>query len=168
MTLKDGDKKGRMLRIHFPSFIPTGFSENKISFHESGYIHSTDRNGQRYRDGVVGIPFREIKSCHFVLAVAPRNPTEMPELEVMDERRDIKIDLPEDVAPFVVQFAIARKSINQMPDIPQEQMFMKGYIRWSHENKEFDLLIAMTKVLKSNDSDVIMWPPFPLVLKNLG
>jgi hypothetical protein len=148
--------------------VSTGFEENKISFHKSGYIHSTDVYGQRYRDGLVGIPFENVTSFLFVLVVAPKNPLEMIELGTVDNQRDIQIHLPEDVSPFTLQFAIVRKGTKQLPLIPTEQNILGGYIMCEYDDKEFGLLLIITKVLKTKELDEVFWPPFSLVLKRVG
>ena len=85
--------KSNIQRIHFPDFEPTGFNENHISFHESGYIHSTDSDGKRYRDAIIGIPFSKIESYLFILVIVPKNPLDMIELSMVDLGRDIQIHL---------------------------------------------------------------------------
>ena len=89
-------------------------------------------------------------------------------LGVVDSRRDIHLRLPDNVGPFAVQFAIVKKGTNQMPRIPPEQDLPGGCIMCSYEDKEFGLLLAMTKVMKTRGLAEVAWPPFPVVLKRVG
>ena len=155
-------------QIHFSSFKPTDFEENKISFHESGYIHSTDKYGHRYKDGVVGIPFRDISSYMFILVLATKNPEELVEIHTVDNARDIHIKLPDTIHPFMVQFAILKKGSSSLPLIPANQNILGSLIHCDYNDKEYDLLIALTEVLNKTGKDRIDWPPFTLILKRTG
>ena len=168
MQSRGGAQKGKELKFNFPSSVPTGFPENKISFHKSGYIHSTDGMGQRYRDGVVGIPFAEIEAYMFILVVAPRHPVDMVRLTKIDKKRDIHLHLRDDISPFLIHFAVVRKGAQQLPRIPSAEDLLGGVIMGEYDDKDFGLLIAATKVLKAPGVEEIAWPPFPLVLKRVG
>lgn len=154
--------------IRFSEFKPTNFEENKISFHESGYIHSTDKYGHRYKDKVVGIPFREVDSFMFILVLAPRNPKELIEIHTIDDTRDILIKLPDTIHPFMVHFAIIKKGSSLLPLIPKNQNILSGLIHCYYDDKEHGLLIALTKVINKTGKDRIDWPPFTLILKRTG
>ena len=57
--------------------IPTvKFSPHKMSFHPSGYIHSTDESGQRLVqfDGVRGLQFGRITDCATLFSIYPTSP----------------------------------------------------------------------------------------------
>ena len=158
--------KSNFLRIHFPDFEPTGFKENHISFHESGYIHSTDSMGKRYRDGIVGISFSKIKSHLFILGLAPKNPSDLVELSRLDSSRDIHIALPNDIQPFILHFGVHRKESLSLPALPNN--LFDGLIMVQFDDKDFELLIAMTKVGAIPGVEKVDWPPFTLELKRTG
>jgi len=44
-------------KIDFTDYISTDFERQKLSIHERGYIHSSDKNRNRLRDGIIGTPF---------------------------------------------------------------------------------------------------------------
>jgi hypothetical protein len=52
------------------------FTAHKISFHKSGYIHSTDKKGERVSElnGRRGCPFEEIADCTTLLSIYPMIP----------------------------------------------------------------------------------------------
>ena len=57
--------------------IPTyKFAPHKISFHRSGYIHSTDRKDERISelDGRMGLSFEEIVDCTTLFSIYPMIP----------------------------------------------------------------------------------------------
>ncbi len=168
MFCDDHPSQAEPLRIHFPSFKPTGFEENKISFHESGYIHSTDKRGKRYRDGVVGIPFENVQSFLFILAIAPKNPLEMIAATSIDRQNDLQIHLKDDANPFVVQFAVVRKGTESFPKMPSEQNLLSGFIKCDYRDRTFGLVLALTKVLNASQSIELNWPPFNLILKRVA
>lgn len=168
MSSGNSNNNESVKHIHFSSFKPTDFEENKISFHESGYIHSTDKYGHRYKDGVVSIPFRDINSYMFILVLAPRNPEELIEIHKLDDTRDIYIKLPDTINPFMVQFAIIKTGTSLLPLIPDNQNILSGLIYCQYDNKENGLLIALTKVLNKTGKDKFDWPPFTLILKRTG
>ena len=164
----ESDSDESVKHIKFSSFKQTDFVENKISFHESGYIHSTDKHGYRYKDNVVGIPFRDIISYMFILVLAPKNPEELIEIHKLDNTRDIHIKLPDTIYPFMVHFAILKKDSSSLPLIPVNQNILSGLIHCDYDDKKYGLLIALTKVLNKTGKDRIDWPPFTLVLKRTG
>jgi hypothetical protein len=155
-------------RIDFQLFKPTGFNENKMSFHGSGYIHSTDKYGRRYRDGVRGIAFQKIETYLCFLLVAPPNPAHLVEIPSIDVNRDLQIHLPDDVAPFALQFTIIKKGTKTLPQIPIEECLFKEFIICEFTDKQFNLLLAATKVLKGQALEDVSWPKFPFVMKRIG
>lgn len=57
--------------------IPTSrFTPIKVSFHKSGYIHSTNKKGERLSkfDGEKGIPFKKIVNCKTLFSMYPTTP----------------------------------------------------------------------------------------------
>lgn len=155
-------------RIDFGAYYPVDFDENKISFHESGFIHSTDRQGNRFSDGVVGIPFAEIGKLTPILCVAPRDPRCLVPAGKPDSTRDITLHLPSAVEPFALHFGIRRKGFADLPAISTTEQMLPGFIGCSWDDKDFELLLTPKKVLRSNDDQEVSWPPFTLVLKRIG
>lgn len=152
-------------KIDFTSYHQTNFKENKISFHKSGYIHSTDNQGNRFKDGTIGIPFETIDSFLFILVLAPHNPTEMIKLDKIDSTRDVHIGLPDNIEPFAVHFAVYKRNTNPKPNVLHR---IGRIIKCEYNNKDFGLLICLSKVLKATGIDKVNWPPFTLVLKRIS
>jgi|GEM_PF-5550394 len=65
---KDGKSK---IDINKP--VNSNFLRHKFTFHKSGYIHSTDKNGKRFKDGIKGLAFNEIETSNLILMFAPKS-----------------------------------------------------------------------------------------------
>ncbi|MBN1367594.1 MAG: hypothetical protein JW967_06690 [Dehalococcoidales bacterium] len=155
------------LRIHFPDFVPTEFNENHMSFHEKGYIHSTDAVGNRYHDGIIGIPFSKIDTYLFALVVAPKHPSNLIKLtRQKDSTRDIHIALQDDVQPFGLHFAFYKKGAI-LPKPPPD-LIGGGFVACEYDDKVFGLLLAMKKVVPGIKGGSVAWPPFTVILKRIG
>lgn len=140
------------------------FDLNKISFHEKGYVHTTDKHGKRFRDGKIGIPFDELINDYLLLlCLSPKNPLDMVPIEEIDNERDIIIGFDPKIGPVLIHFWIKHRDCKKVPgELPGENM-LGGFIEIKHDNKEFTILIAMTK-LQTNDEGKGKWPPFTLAL----
>ena len=156
-------------KIIFGDYHPVDFDANKISFHESGYVHTTDKSGKRYRDGVRGIQFSNIDKYLHILALAPKRPSDMVKLAKVDLLRDLKIDLKDNIQPFVLHFAVHRKSVQLSGIYPGEIDLLDGkIIKVDFDDKEYGLFIGMTRVLKGPNVEKVEWPPFTLIFKRIG
>ncbi|MBP9797807.1 hypothetical protein KBC70_01535 [Candidatus Woesebacteria bacterium] len=59
--------------------LSTHFVPNKVSFHKTGYIGVTDKNGKRLEDGNVNLPFAKIDTFTRLAIIGLRDPSTFPE-----------------------------------------------------------------------------------------
>jgi hypothetical protein len=155
---KRGDNK-----IDFNDFVETEFKRNKLSFHQSGFIHSTDNNGNRLQDGIIGIPFEKIAKSLLILVLGPKKIDSLTEIQQIRENTDIIISLPDNISPFTLNFDVFRNDkINEL-DINNPNPILGGFIMTEYNGKEFGLRLYLQKVLGNAN-----WPPFNLTLKRIG
>lgn len=149
-------------RIDFNDFIETDFKRNKLSFHQSGFIHSTDNSGKRLQNGVIGIPFERIDKSLLVLILGPKKIDYLAEIQKIRENTDIVISLPDNISPFTLNFDVFRiDKINEL-DISNPNLILGGFIMTKYDGKEFGLRLYLQKVL--GDAN---WPPFNLTLSRI-
>jgi hypothetical protein len=57
-----GSQRGKSgkLSLDFMKFVEPSLEMNKLTLHPSGFIHVTDPNGRRYREGTCGPSFMEM------------------------------------------------------------------------------------------------------------
>jgi hypothetical protein len=149
--------------INFKDFVETNFKRNKLSFHESGYIHSTDNKGNRFQDAVIGVPFDKIENSLLILVLGPKRIDTLIETEKINEKTDLLINLPLDIKPFTLNFEIYRKSKKNELDIAIPNLISGSFVMTEYEGKEFGLRLYVQKVLGKE-----YWPPFNLILKRIG
>ena len=100
--------------------------------------------------------------------MAPKNPLDMIELSMVDSSRDIQIHLPDDMQPFVLHFGLHRKENPLSPELLSNDLLGGGIIVGKFADKDYDLLIAMTKVGAPPGVEKVVWPLFTLVLKRIS
>lgn len=151
--------------IDFTKYHVSNFFTNKVSFHESGLIHYTDDKGGRLKKGG-GVPFSEIKSTLEFFVVVPRNPVEMVELKgATDPRRDWHIAIQYHEA-FLFRFFLHKIGTPIAIELPGN-ILEDGCVVFRYDDKDFELLIGMTKVFKAEGVETVKWPPFTLMLMRL-
>ena len=149
--------------IDFNDFVETNFKRNKLSFHESGYIHSTDNKGNRFQNGIIGIPFDKIDNSLLILVLGPKRIDTLIETKKVNKKTDLLINLPLDIKPFTLNFEIYRKSKKNELDIAIPNLISESFVMTEYEGKEFGLRLYVQKVLGK-----VYWPPFNLILKRIG
>lgn len=148
--------------IDFGNIKEHDFQKNKLSFHESGFIHTTDKLGKRLKDNVVGIPFHRIETSLHILFFAPKQIDTLVEHE-KTENQDLIIELPNDIKPFTLHFDVYRKSQSDNLEYNNPDLLINGYVFINYDNKEFGLRMYLQKVL-----DEAPWPPFSFNLIRIG
>jgi hypothetical protein len=149
--------------IVFDDFKETDFVGNKLSFHESGYIHSTDNSQERFKDGVIGISFKNIEISLLILIVAPIKIENLIKIDRVREQTDIVIALSGNITPFTINFEVFRISEMAKLDYNNPHLVIDDYILTEYEDKEFGLRLYLQKVLGD-----AAWPPFNTILKRIG
>ena len=147
--------KGGRRNIPFKEFTPTTFTPHKISVHESGTIHTTDKTGARHADGRKTIPFAEIQGIHNIVILAPKHPEQLVKGS-HDPARDINLGLPEDIRPFTVQFFAYRQGESIPPFLPAGVKLLLDPVQIQITGKAYGLMILFIPV----GGPVIYWPEF--------
>jgi hypothetical protein len=55
-----------------------------------------------------------------------------------------------------------------MPIIEDSDLMGGSFMQCEFENMAFDLLISLSKIEKTAETERVNWPPFPVVLKRIG
>jgi hypothetical protein len=150
-------------KIDFADFIETEFRRQKLSIHESGYIHSKNKEGEILKKEVIGFPFDKIEISKLILICGPTKITELEKIVEPRNKTDIVISLPDNISPFTLHFDIYRKSKESELDFYNPDLLFGGYILRSQDEKDFGLRIYGQSV-KGN----AIWPPFNLILTRLS
>jgi len=148
--------------IDFNDYIETDFRREKLSIHESGYIHSKDKNNNILKKGVIGIPFDKIDISKLILICGPPKIDELIEINQIRATSDIIIHLPDNISPFTLHFDIFRVSMESNLDNSNPNLLFGGFILIKHTNKEFGLRLYAQSV-----GGKAFWPPFNLILTRL-
>lgn len=143
--------KGALL--DFANFREPGFELHKITFHRSGCIHLTDRNGQRFRDGTKGPSFDEMTSPYELCLLAP------PELHRLPAAGDgngmiANLVLPDDISPFFVMLSLSQADVSKPAPTLLTLPLTGGRT----------LLIGAHPVGGGARATQADWPPFPFFL----
>ena len=148
------DPIGERTRLDFADFTERGFELHKISFHPSGYIHLTNKKGERFRDGTKGPPFENMSSPYMLCLLAP------PELSLLppagnDKGMVVDLVLPDDIGPFYVTLSLAREEVATPPGAHLTLVLPMDDGR--------RLIIAVRPVGLTAGATSANWPPFPFV-----
>lgn len=146
-------QENQINHIDFKNITEFYFHKNKLSFHESGFIHITDKHGNRLKDNVIGIPFSEIETSLHILFFAPKKIDTLVVLEKINNQ-DIIIELPDDIKPFTLHFDVFRKSKIDSLNCDNPNLLFNDFKIKTYENKEFGLRLYLQKVLGD-----AQWPP---------
>ena len=150
------------MKIDFENVKGTDFKRNKLSFHQSGYIHSTDNNSKRLEDGIIGTKFKNIETSLSILVLGPQRIDTLTEIKATSHKTDIVFDFKSNIQPFTVHFDIYRLSNESKLDISNPNLYSGEYIMTRYDHKEFGLRMYLQKLLGDE-----IWPPFNLVLKRI-
>lgn len=145
-------------KIAFEDVVPTDFEANKHTFHPSGYIHTTNKRGERYESGIKSIPFEKIADSHLLTLIVPKNPTAYPQIS---ERELGKNDVVLDTAifqnsPFQISVFIVRGE-NEPP--VNTQIAISANVVCG-ESEEYRLIVRCEQPFETVGNP---FPPFTLI-----
>jgi hypothetical protein len=140
------DANGRLV-IAIDKVMTGCFPTRKISRHESGFFHVKDtasrsRGGKRETDKLRGPAFKDI-AFWTILVVGPQAIETLVEVP-SPLPTDIQIQLPNDVAPFTVQFAIW----DLKTPFPMRDELLGGVISIEIDKKPRGLVLSLLPVKK--------------------
>ena len=145
--------------LHFSNPCIREFELNKISFHPSGYIHLTDRNGRRFRDGVRRTEFARADLPHSLASFVPCDPRTLPPASAKPGL-NLVINLQDGTRPFYLSFSLCRES-NVQPAV--KGAYIPHPVFCFFPDLEFGVGMTMWPV-GSKDEEMPTWPPFPFFL----
>ncbi|UJH69074.1 hypothetical protein [Allomuricauda sp. SCSIO 65647] len=149
------------MKIDIKNPVTTEFMRHKFSFHKSGYIHSTNKKGNRYKDGIKGIPFNKIESSSLILLLAPKNISKLEKYRPKKDGHDFIFPISKEQSPFSMNFEVFRKSkIRNLPKIPDD--IHLGLCTYEWEDMKFGLRFYI-----QNIKGALEWPESTLVLKRV-
>lgn len=151
-------------KIDLKDYIETGFQRHKISYHQSGIIHSTNKNRERLRDGVTGIPFNEIDISKLILVILSKKVDLLPKENGTKKPTDIILKLPESISPFTIHFDVYRQSRESELDTSNPNLLYNFFLLLNFKNKEFGLRIYLQRISGASPP----WPPFNIILHRIG
>jgi hypothetical protein len=163
---RSGDQSD-VVRIHLPEPDATA-REKEITALEAELARLKGANGNHHHGGERKAAAGPKGPNFSILSVAPGHPSKMTEQPGIDSKRDIHFALQGDARPFVVNFIAHRKSSTEMPIIEDSDLMGGSFMQCEFENMAFDLLISLSKIEKTAETERVNWPPFPVVLKRIG
>ncbi|THV56795.1 hypothetical protein EZV76_16705 [Flagellimonas alvinocaridis] len=141
--------------------ISTNFLRHKFTFHTSGYIHSTQKNGERFKDGIRGIPFSDIETSNLILLLAPKEISLLEKYKAKKNGHNFIIPLADEQQSFTLNFEVFRKScLNNLPNVPKE--IEQGPFSMQWDFLRFGLRFYIQKI-----EGKPTWPKSSLVLKRI-
>jgi hypothetical protein len=157
------DASGR-IQLDFKKFISPPFSLHKISYHPSGFIHLTNTEGKRYRDGVRGPAFSEMKLPYDFCIIAPCDPGLLPG-HARERGFVVRIALTDDIAPFYVTLTIIDAGA---PPPPAQGPLIVQPVNVIFPACALGIALTMWPVKGATEEAVPVWPPFPFFLYRLA
>ena len=148
------------LSIDLNNYSEPNFEPHKISFHPSGYIHITNKKGERYKDGTKGPAFDEMDTLYLFGLIAPTKLDGMPIFKSDPKCMLVDLVLPNDVPPFVMSLAIAKEHPGAAEN--DGTLITNRFVLPLNAGRYFVFLLRAV-VPKSQGED-IRWPSFPLFL----
>lgn len=148
------------LKLDFNNSNTPKFELHKISFHPSGYIHLTNKQNKRYRDGTRGPTFEEMDSLYLFCIIVPSSLDEMPIFENDKKCMLVNLVLPNNVPPFYMTLALAKED----PGAPENDgtLIMPRFIL--PLNSGYKLTFVLRSVKQRDRETPANWPPFPFFL----
>lgn len=158
-----GDTARPEMLLDFANFTEPGFELHKISFHPSGYMHLTNRHGERYKDGTRGSAFEEMYSPYLLCVLAP---CELEHLPVGAKEKGMVVDLvlPDEVGPFYATLSLAKGDV--APEESRGTLLTPTFVLPLSSG---DKLAIVLRAVRSRDTNVAAnWPPFPFFLLRIA
>lgn len=158
-----GETAPREMFLDFANFREPGFELHKISFHPTGYIHLTNRRGERYRDGTRGNAFAEMKSPHHLCVLVP---CELKHLPVAGNEKGLVVDLvlPDDIGPFYATLALVKGDVS--PEESRGNLLTPTFVL-PLSNDGYKLTIVL-RAVRNREGGTSNWPPFPFFLLRIA
>ena len=138
------------------NFVEPALEMNKLTLHQSGFIHVTDGHGRRHRDGTRGPAFSEMPLPYDMCLLIPCNPRLLPP-RGSERGHLMRIELAPDIRPFYVTLTIIAATAPPAP-LPGPLLTQQP-INIIFEGMPYGLALTMWPV-QTTDA-VLEWPSFP-------
>jgi hypothetical protein len=152
--------------IRWDDFKPLEFDHNKVTFHRSGVVHSTDRGARRLKDGIHILEFSDIDDYHDIFVVVPRHPSELPAVTPRKGSRDVVFEVPTGIRPFYLLLTLFRAG--QFPKLPPPKPPLSEYPCISEPGLDYGLVISSHFSTLRGPEGNLEWPPFTFWLARVG
>lgn len=136
------------------------FELHKISFHPSGFIHLSNKNGERYRNGTRGPTFEEMDSIYLLCIIAPCKLEKMPVFKKDRKCMLVNLVLRDNITPFVMTLALAKEHIYSSGQDPTQ--ITPRFILPLQSG--YKLTFLLRSVLPTDKYLQVNWPPFPFFM----
>lgn len=152
------------MKIDFNNISTPEFELHKISFHPSGYIHLTNKYGERYREGTRGPTFEQMESPYLLCIIAPSRLDEMPVFKNDSKCMLVDIVLPDNIPPFFMTLALAKEEVGPAED--DGTLITPRFILPLSSGYKLTFLL---RAVKPRDNETpVNWPPFPFFLLRIA
>ncbi len=158
------DKNSSVMHLDFVNFKEPAFELHKISFHPSGYIHLTNKNGQRYKEGTQGPAFNNMSLPYLFCILCPCKLDFLPVFEGDNKSMVVELILPDDVGPFYLTLTLSKGDI--VAEESQGSLLTPTIVL--PLNSGYKLIFVLRSVQSRNGDEPVIWPPFPFFLCRIG
>jgi hypothetical protein len=161
----DFNKKGEHgALLDFEKFSEPGFGLHKITFHKSGYIHLTDKQARRYRNGVRGPAFEDVSLPYDLCLLVPCSPEMLPAHE--GGRAFVaEVVLPNEIGPFYASLTLISTSA---PSVAAQGPLIVQPVSFLFPGFDHSIALTMWPVREMVADKVPDWPPFPFFILRTG
>lgn len=148
------------MHLDLDNFKEPDFELFKITFHPSGYIHLTDKQGARYRDGTRGPTFEEMESPYDLCVLIPSLLEHLPEAdEKYPKEMVVNLVLPDIIRPIYATLGISVGNVTA----PPHRGTLIGVFELPISGDRFFYMV-LRSVLDKDGNASTNWPSFPFFL----
>ncbi len=154
------ESRDATLMLDFEAAEEKSFDLHKISFHPSGFIHMTNKRGERLRDGTRGPSFEEMDDLYLLCIIAPSRLEEMPIFSGDPKSMVVDFVVPDEVPPFFMTLALLK---GEAPEgEPDDTQITPRFVLPLQSG--YKLTFLLRKVRHRDKETPATWPPFPFFL----
>ncbi len=154
------DASARMI-LDFKNFEEPTFELAKLTIHQSGFIHTTDRRGKRYKEGTRGPSFAEMQLPYDMCVLVPCDPELLPPHQ-RDRAHVAQIELPDDIRPFHLTLSVIASSAPPLP--VAGPLLPRQPLNFLFEGLPRGIALTLWPVKPKEPGAIVEWPPFPFVI----
>lgn len=154
------EKVGESLKLDLKNPNVYDFEPHKISFHPSGYIHITDKRGNRFKDGTRGPSFEEMEDHYLFCILAPCEIENLPPFDGKERGMLVELAFPRGVDPFFVTLALLKNG--DPVQEPEDTNLINRFILPLKSGLK--LTFALRRVAPMKPNERACWPEYPFFL----